>query len=170
MDSESKSKTTESQFLEAIASQDVEKVKFLIDRGVDSFRFLCDFGYTPVEYAVEAGNLEILNLLISSQFEIDWGVASNPIDMAVQAGRIDLTLALLEAGLDINQIHQSADPKSNASWTILITAVRSGHFELVKRLIERGADVNAFTNDGKTALWFAANEGRQEIFNYFNHL
>jgi uncharacterized protein len=170
MTSEANPKTTAGKFLTAIESHDVEEVKRLIEQGVDSFRFLCDFGDTPVGYAVEEGSLTVLQTLISSGFEIDWGVVGNPIDMAVKAGRVDLTLALLDAGLDVNTIQLSSDHKSNSSWTILMTAAQFGHLELVKLLIDRGADVNVLTNDGKTALWFAASQGWQEIFNYLNPL
>jgi len=153
----------ESEFLEAIDVNDLEKVKKLLAKGVNGFRCICDFGYTPMEYAVEKGNLEIVQVLISSGFEIYGGVSNSPPEIAVSANRMDILLAFIEAGIDVNEpVYDGCD----SLWTLLMSAATSGHLSIAKLLIERGADVNATTEKGHSAIWYAAREGWLEMVNY----
>lgn len=117
------------------------------------------FGYTPLEYAVEKGKLEIVQTLLSIGVNINVGATQFPLDIAVQAGRADITLAFLEAGAEVNR-------NIGEGWTLLMSAANAGHLNIVKLLVEKGANINATTEHGVSALMCAAREGWQEVFNY----
>jgi uncharacterized protein len=160
---EQSEKSTELEFVEAIDNKNLEEMKKLLARGVSSFRCICDLGYTPMEYAVEKGDLEIVRVLISSGFEISGGVSNSPPEIAVSANRMDIVLAFIEAGIDVNEpVYDGCD----SLWTLLMSAATGGHLSIAKLLIERGADVNATTEKGHSALWYAARQGWLEMFNY----
>ena len=69
---------------------------------------------------------------------------------AARQGHIDVALALVYAGADIDRV--SGDGTSP-----LQIATMNGHFDLAMRLIERGADPNVATDGGATPLFAALN-------------
>ena len=69
---------------------------------------------------------------------------------AARQGHIEVAMALLYAGADINRV--SGDHTSP-----LQIAAMNGHFDLALRLIERGADPNIATGGGATPLFAALN-------------
>ncbi len=69
---------------------------------------------------------------------------------ASRQGHVDVAMALLYAGADINQV--SGDHTSP-----LQVATMNGHFDLALRLIERGADPNIATAAGAPPLFAALN-------------
>ncbi|MBE9116180.1 ankyrin repeat domain-containing protein [Lusitaniella coriacea LEGE 07157] len=151
------------ELLNAIHDNNLEEVEKLCKKGVDEFRFFCDFGDSILEYAVQEGNLEIVKVLIASGVDINSGLSSSPANIAIQAGRKDILLALLEAGLDVNQ-------KLLNAWTPLMSAANSGKLSIIKLLVERGANVNATTEEGYSAVWFAVEGAWLHIFDYLNPL
>jgi len=50
--------------------------------------------------------------------------------------------------------------------TILMMLVCGGDLQFVKFLVDEGADVNSIAKFGETPLWWAANCGWQDIYNY----
>src|SRR5690606_12643970 len=73
-----------------------------------------------------------------------------PLLFAAREGYVESVLALLDAGVDINQL--SADHT-----TPLLIATINGHFDLAKLLLERGADPNIASDAGATPLFAAIN-------------
>jgi hypothetical protein len=68
---------------------------------------------------------------------------------AAYLGRNIMVQTLIDAGANVNYTENSK--------TTLILAAQEGHDTVVQTLIDAGADVNAKTNDGYSALHFAAN-------------
>ncbi|MUG98766.1 hypothetical protein F7734_43330 [Scytonema sp. UIC 10036] len=149
----------ETLLFDAIDSGDLETVKKILWKGVNNNQCLFNFGYTPLEYAVEKGELSIVQTMLSTGVNINAGATQFPLDIAVKAGRADITLAFLQAGAEVNL-------NLGDGWTLLMSAANAGHLSIVKLLVERGANINATTEQGVSALMCAAREGWQAVFNY----
>jgi ankyrin repeat protein len=70
---------------------------------------------------------------------------------ATRQGAVDTTHALVEAGVDVNQL----SPADNSS--PLLMATINGHFDLAMYLLEHGADANLASDAGATPLYAAIN-------------
>jgi ankyrin repeat protein len=75
---------------------------------------------------------------------------------AVSKGDVDAALALIGAGLDVNE-------RDVFGHTALMFAAGEGHLELVQVLLSQGAEVNASNQVGATALSRATAKGHTEI-------
>ncbi|XP_044000972.1 uncharacterized protein LOC122847395 [Aphidius gifuensis] len=157
-----------------------------------------DIGKTPLQYAVEKYQTEILELLLKNGADVNTKLNSKMslIQYACQESNQKVVKILIDYGADVNYV----DPSLKERYTCLHYAVESqgectvellvneGSFinataennitplhiaakkkhndsfffdknNILKILLENGADVNAQTNDKKTALYFAAQEG-----------
>ena len=74
-----------------------------------------------------------------------------PIHLAARQGYAESVAALLDSGVDVNQI--TAGDKSSP----LLIATINGHFDLAKMLLDRGANPNLAAENGATALYGALN-------------
>jgi ankyrin repeat protein len=74
-----------------------------------------------------------------------------PLHYAVRQGYVDVAMALIDAGVDVNQ-RKGGDLASP-----LLIATLNGHFDLAARLIERGADPNLVAENGVGPLYAAIN-------------
>jgi ankyrin repeat protein len=74
-----------------------------------------------------------------------------PIHLAARQGYAESVAALLDAGVDVNQL--TAGDKTSP----LLVATINGHFDLAKILVERGADPNLSAENGATPLYAALN-------------
>jgi ankyrin repeat protein len=137
---------------------------------------------TPVEHAMGGNHREIVQLLIykgadisplhfalymkdeaEARSLIEGGADVNrrtpygttPLDRAVVAGFRDIVELLIAKGANVNA-------KDNWDWTPLHSAVY-GHKDIVEILIAKGANVNARDGGGRTPLWYAQEEGHNEI-------
>ena len=59
---------------------------------------------TPLGYAVESGNMEIVQLLVEAKADVNAKdvAEETPLHYAAQAGKIKLVQFLIEAGADVN--------------------------------------------------------------------
>jgi ankyrin repeat protein len=127
----------------------------LLDRGADVNAGAGEgLLHTPLEAAIESGNIELATLLL------DWGADVNTQDAHAHtalyatffmrdkaAEMIDL---LLDRGADI----EAAD---HFGQTPLLHAAMLGRAEAVQALLQRGANVKAKDKTGQNALQVAAN-------------
>jgi ankyrin repeat protein len=74
-----------------------------------------------------------------------------PLHLAARQGYMDTVRAVIEAGVDVNQL--TAGDKS----TPLLIATINGHFDVAKYLLDRGADPNLASENGATPLYGALN-------------
>ncbi len=89
-----------------------------------------------------------------------------PLLFAARQGHVETALALLDAGVGVNQV------KTGDLTSPLLLAAINGHFDLIKVLVERGADPNLAALDGVTPLYavlnlqWAARAGRPRLQAY----
>jgi ankyrin repeat protein len=83
------------------------------------------------------------------------------INMPNSRGETALMLAAFHGNLSIASqlLVKGAEPNPVQGWTPLIYAAFQGQIEIAKLLINKGAKVNAMTDNGSTALMFAAMGG-----------
>ncbi len=113
--------------------------------------------YTPLSYAVEQGNMKLVQLLLdngaSPSAKLKNG--STPLHRALDNTEI-LTALLAVKGVDPNVADSSGD-------TPLISAARNGQVESVKLLLKAGADQSRKDLTGSTALMAAEGMGQSAV-------
>ena len=124
-------------------------------------------GITPLFRAIMADNLEIINMFISAgdicdmnfKCENDHSDNDCPLHEAVYNNKIEIALALINAGADINACGvQNFTPLQTA----LIIFPDFEDITLLTKLLELGADPNITEIDGNTALNTIAIHGKGE--------
>jgi ankyrin repeat protein len=119
-------------------------------------------GRTPLFFAVSAGNLDMVRLLVENGASVRVGDNNlrAPIHFANWAGNKEMLDLLLEKGAVV-------DTRAIGGATPLIHASLNDSFEMSRFLIERGADINVQCNSLTTPLYFAVlNDNR----NYYEYL
>ncbi|HSW76338.1 MAG TPA: ankyrin repeat domain-containing protein [Candidatus Saccharimonadales bacterium] len=149
-------------FLNAIYSGHIEIAKLLLaDPRIDINKANND-GFTPFFVAVQSGYIEMVKLLLADP-RTNVNKANNagftPIDFAIYKGLIEIVKLLL------------ADPRTEVNKggstfevTPLMVAVHTNYIEIVKLLLaDPRIDINKASIDGKTSLYFAAEDGHAKI-------
>ncbi|MCS1409343.1 MAG: Phosphocholine transferase AnkX [Verrucomicrobia subdivision 3 bacterium] len=121
---------------------------------------------SPLHRAAEAGDLELVNLLITLGKD-DVNAFRNgeaPLHVAARNGHAAIVNALIDAGANVNIVQdaRSLDPAP------LHAAARNGHTAIVNALIDAGADVNIRwwkSNFNSTPLYEAALNGHTATVN-----
>lgn len=111
---------------------------------------------TPLHIAVQKGDPEWVDLLLSAHFNVNARRKNNitPLHDAVFSGNIEMVKLLLEKGAKINAKMEFG------SGTPLFHAIDRNNFEIVKILLDKGADVNV-KNKEKEHVIFLAIENNQ---------
>lgn len=129
----------ESTLLEACESGFSGILESLFWRGVD---INCEGeGQTLLEVAVDNGDLNMVNLLLSLGADPNFGCA---LVQAFRAEHPDIAIALMRHGARIDEL---ADDDLESSimepFTVLLEAVASSQYQAVERALSLGADPNA---------------------------
>jgi hypothetical protein len=150
--------TTGNKLIRAAMIDDTDEVKNLIGRGKKpNVKNLADEGNFPIHYAVENGNIDIVQLLLNAGAKISVKNYDKrtPLMMLDNDASADLVNTLLRAGAVVNAVDKDKN-------TPLILAAENASEEVVRVLILNGADVNAKNKTGRTALMQAAVAGNRE--------
>jgi len=136
---------------EAIAIGDTTWLKSHFEENPGKINTSDFFGCTPLEWAIEYGRQEVIDLLISLDIDIDCENTYGRSSMHEFSadGNINAISFLLSGGADINA------KSSRDSMTPLMCAAQNGRISAVKLLLSWGADVNLKNNDGKSAMQLA---------------
>ena len=112
--------------------------------------------YTPLSYAVEQGNRELVKALLDA--------GANP-NAKTEGGRIPLQLALDHKEIVELLLSAKADPNlsSEGGSTPLTAAIENGANEAIEILIKAGANVNLRDGYGSSPLQVATNYQKNEI-------
>lgn len=124
-------------------------------------------GTTPLIVAAEAGDLEVMKMLIDAgadakhmQADLQTPVSSlagarGAPDQLIQA--LDL---LIQHGADLNVVHVHHHLQRTRGGSPLINAVRANNEKMVEALVARGANINLRDHDGLTAVDHAMSRGQ----------
>ncbi|KAL2146803.1 hypothetical protein VTI28DRAFT_2284 [Corynascus sepedonium] len=120
-----------------------------------------DRGRTPLSYAAEDGDVEIVQLLLStSKADVNTtdGLGRTPLSYSAIHGHHSIAQLLLTTGA------AEVDTTDIFFQTPLSNAAEGGHDAIVDLLIKTGkVDVNARSISGKTPLLFAAANGHETV-------
>ena len=171
LDDENELEDGQSAFHLAISSGSLDATKCLISAVArESLDVAVQSHLTPVGFAIEVGNIEILKLLIESGATIDTACSPDgilPIHKAARDNQeeiLDYLLQLSPDDLDLpapdrRDRFRALIPGS----TPLIVAAENGSVACVKHLLQKGADLQAKRDDGTGALQAAVRQGSTDI-------
>ena len=128
-----------------------------------------DYGYTPVEHAIESNNMRALTLLIRKGVDVNKSDSTSgvtPLMMAAVFGNDIALRILIRNGADVNKLRLDDEGKPLGS--ALLDAIEAdefdeGHIKVVKLLIGAGANVDFAKNDGTTPLIASAENGHTKV-------
>ena len=135
---------------EALIRSNSDAAIDLIKRGID-INTVDRQGNSLVTQSVQRDLPELFDYLLQRRARVN---AKNKhgesaLSIAAYQGRAKYVQRLVEAGAEINFF----------GWPPLSYAAYNGHTEIVEYLIKRGAEVDGTTENGSTALFFAARFG-----------
>ncbi|CAD5125524.1 DgyrCDS13731 [Dimorphilus gyrociliatus] len=109
-------------------------------------------GSTALHWAVDGGNVEIIEFMVKQGGDVNWKDDQNNwtplLRLASVSGKVNVGRKLLELGADLNA-------KDKDGKTALMIAVINGHNELVELLLDSNCDLTIRNDYGKTALEMA---------------
>ncbi len=138
---------------EALIRSDSGAAIDLIKRGID-INTVDRQGNSLVTQSVQRDLPELFDYLLQRRARVNTRNKNGESALSIAAyhGRTKYVQRLVEAGAEINIF----------GWPPLSYAAYNGHTEIVDYLIKRGAEVNGTTENGSTALFFAARFGHIE--------
>ncbi|TKS65080.1 Ankyrin repeat and SOCS box protein 2 [Collichthys lucidus] len=132
-------------------------VAVLLNHGV-GVNTHCIQGWTPLQEAVCANNVEICEMLMKAgaKHNLTNTYGISPLFTAAQAGQLATLRLLVKHGADINS--QAPDGA-----TALYEAAKNGHEEIIELLVSQKADANKPGKNGLLPLHIAAQRGNDTI-------
>ena len=139
-------------------------------------------GWTPLHFAAQAGQIDIVEFLIAKGADVNAENLSGvtPLQFAADKAHKEIAELLIEKGADVS-LHLAARlgdlPRVKSSVedgadvnaedvrgdTPLHIAAAKGHKEVVELLITKGANVNAKNNEGQTPIDIALEQNHKDI-------
>ncbi|PIK35762.1 putative transient receptor potential cation channel subfamily A member 1-like, partial [Apostichopus japonicus] len=145
----------------AVEMDHVEFVKMLL-RHVNSVNIInatSKMEWTPLHYAAENGNVEIMRCLLDAGANLtckDHQVKS-PLHIAASHGKLKFTAAALHEQPD------TINESDRRGMTPLLLASKHGHHHVVRYLLKTGADISSRNSHEMTALSLAAMKGNVHV-------
>ena len=129
------------RLINAIQSGNVENVKIMLQR-VHSVNFHSSDSGTPLGFAIQARNDEVVELLLKKAADVElFHKKSSPLCYAVEERLEGVVTLLLQAGAKPNVFSQNG-------WTPLAHAPLWGQEDILSLLLDLGADINASREAG----------------------
>lgn len=146
--------------LRAAADGDIEKVKMLVEQGVDVNTFAHGDG-TALFLAIQHSHIEVAELLLQNGADPNLGSRSDgyPLLAAIADGDIDLVKFIIKKGADVNRAYLG-------DGSALILASKMGHLEMVKVLVGAKANINMPVEGDGNPLIMASKAGQLHVVKY----
>lgn len=143
---------------DAIQKGEVAKVKTLISNNKELIHMKSEKGQTPLHLAVQNGNQEIVDFLISQGADINArdGEGNTPLITALASRKTDTARFLLSKGVDVKI-------KNTQNQPAIFFAIRNGLNELVAPILDSGQDVNERFAGNMSILLMATITGNKEV-------
>ena len=143
----------------AITVGDLERVRKLVQEGIDVNKTSNTTNVSPLHTAAATGNLPIVQYLLQQGANKDKATNDGvtPLYTAAQHGHLVVLKYLVEQGAD-------KEKPANDGITPLMIAALKGHTAVVRYLLEQGCDVNLVrTDNGFSALGMAAQNNHIDV-------
>ena len=139
-------------FWNAVRAGKMSEIARLVEGG-ESLNRLDRNGMTPLLYAVQLKNFEMLSYILGNEVNMEQTGPSGdtPLIHAVRHGMVGMVDRLLQAGADINK-------QDRYGATPLMKAVEHGHAALVKKLLQEGASMDIMDYTGRDVMYYAENQ------------
>lgn len=143
----------------AIKQDELNKVRTLLESGLDPNKHFGKDGSTFLFEATMHGNIEIMNLLIQAGAKVNMKTKSGffPLVVASEFGHLDACKLLISEGADVNLCTEPVGT------TALTMACEKGHLDIVKVLVDNGSEVNHRICHGDSGVIYAAQNGYTDI-------
>ena len=145
--------------MNAVNSNDADKVKDLIDQGANINEADAS-GDSPLIMAAYQGYTEIVRLLLEAGADVtvvDPGMKATALHAAAYAGRSEAAKLLIDYHIDIDK------QGPNNGYTALHDAIWQNNIDTAHIIIEGGAKLHIKSHSGQTPLEFALSRNRREI-------
>ncbi len=183
----------EAKLLKAIGAEDLKYVQHILEEGadvnmripdIDDVLISADAGDSMLMYAVEKGNMELVQILLDNDADINarGSEGRTALMIAAQFDSVDILNLLLERGANVNARDANGEsalmygmygapvdlapvlaaPVDSDGETASILGADNGYADVVKLLLEKGANVDARDCCQQTALMVAAGLGDVE--------
>ncbi len=156
------------------SDENIEIVRILLEAGAD-VNIKNKNENTPLHNACGWNMYDIAVLLIQYRANVNAISSANwrPIHYAAYDGSTELIKLLIDSGADVNVVGDMAltnygNTVIGYNITPLHLAAYFGHTDTVKLLLQRGSDKSKGDSEGKTALDYAVEQGKEEIIAIFN--
>jgi len=172
----------------AAADGKIEHVKLLISEGADvNEKTTVD---TPLHYAVRYGHEDVAKLLIAKGAHLNERNAEGdtPLHYAAKYGHKNVAVLLITKGADVNAKNKNGDLPTHLALRghlgsakkevlelliakgpklscIQISAYK-GDLAKVRSFVEQGIDVDSRDSEGRTALYYAAIQGKRDVVEF----
>lgn len=144
----------ETPLMTAVDKGNIDAARALLQHGADVNVKESRGGQTALMWAVANKHPEIVKLLVEHGADVRARSNGNftPLLFAAQQGDVESGRALLRAGADVNE------SRNKDRLTTLMVAAASGHQEFSVFLLDESADPRLMTENGYTALHYAASD------------
>lgn len=151
-----KNKKLDTSLHVAVRMGDINMVNSLLKK--ELINSLDQIGCTPIYYAIEYGNIEIMKLLLENG--VDTTTCNNlqctPLQRAGYIGNFEAVKVLIEYGASVNY-------RNTMNKTPLHYAALGMTFDIIQLLLEKGATVNSQCDMGLSPLQVAARYRDRDI-------
>ncbi|MDB6109950.1 MAG: Ankyrin repeat-like protein [Pedosphaera sp.] len=152
----------------SVEDQEIKRIQALIKESPDLINANTDGLGTPLNKAVNNGQLAVVKFLLENKANIEskeQGSGKTPLLAAADRGKLELVELLLSCGAEVNAVCRPTQgyAPGDEGVTALHLAVKHGYKSVAEMLLSHGANPSAQNSVGKTPLYLAAESGYKSV-------